>query len=151
MNRTGKRSTPPFYQQETPDSCVPACLRMVLAGLGLHLDEAELRALCDCTWLGTDALKAVDAARSLGFAGSAKHTLNSAELEEALAQGHFPIVFVELSPIDQSQGQHAFVALALSPSTIEVYDPEQGRRTLSRETFELGWGAARNLTILISL
>lgn len=122
---------------------------MTLAGFGLYLDEAELRALCDCTWLGTDALKAVDAARALGFAGSAKYTLNSAELEEVLAQGHFPIVFVELSPIDQAKGQHAFVVLALSPSTIEVYDPKQGRRILPLETFELGWSAARNLVILI--
>lgn len=124
---------------------------MVLAGFGLYLDEAELRALCDCTWLGTDALKAVDAARSLGFAGSAKHTLNSAELEEVLAQGHFPIVFVEMALIDQSKSQHAFVVLNLSPSAIEVYDPEQGQRILPLETFELGWSAARNLAILISL
>ncbi|MGH9855660.1 MAG: cysteine peptidase family C39 domain-containing protein [Blastocatellia bacterium] len=129
---------------------MPACLRMALAGFGLYLDEAELRALCDCTCLGTDALKAVDAARARGFAGSAKHTLSSAELEEVLAQGHFPIVFVEMAAIDQSGGQHAFVALNLSPSTIEVYDPEQGQRILPRETFEIGWSAARNLTILIS-
>lgn len=25
---------PPFYIQETPDSCLPACLRMVLAAQG---------------------------------------------------------------------------------------------------------------------
>lgn len=123
---------------------------MVIAGFGLHLDEGELRALCDCTCLGTDALKAVDAARALGFAGSAKHTLNGAELEESLSQGNFPIVFVEMAAIDQSKGQHAFVVLTLSASTIEVYDPEQGRRTLPREMFETGWSAARNLVILIS-
>ena len=36
---------------------------MVLSGFGLELTEAELRTLCDCTPLGTEALKAVDAAR----------------------------------------------------------------------------------------
>jgi ABC-type bacteriocin/lantibiotic exporter with double-glycine peptidase domain len=57
----------PFYRQETPDSCVPACLRMVLAGLGVDRAEAVLRQMCDCTMLGTDALNVVDAARQLGF------------------------------------------------------------------------------------
>lgn len=36
-------------KQETPYSCVPACLRMVLSSFGLELQEAELRTLCDCT------------------------------------------------------------------------------------------------------
>ena len=36
------KSSLPFYPQETPDSCVPACLRMVLASFGQMLTEAEL-------------------------------------------------------------------------------------------------------------
>jgi hypothetical protein len=36
----------PFYRQERPDSCVPACLRMVLAGLIIAIDgEAGIHAM----------------------------------------------------------------------------------------------------------
>ena len=48
---------------------------MVLGGLGLEITEVELRHLCDTTMLGTDAFKAIEAARKLGFAASAKHNL----------------------------------------------------------------------------
>lgn len=36
---------------------------MVLSSFDTEISEAELRELCDCTFLGTEALKAVDAAR----------------------------------------------------------------------------------------
>ena len=71
---------PPFLKQETRYSCVPACLRMVLSSPGLDVPEAELRARCDCTAFGTDALKAVDAVRQLGFPGTAKYNLSLDEL-----------------------------------------------------------------------
>jgi hypothetical protein len=64
------RTNAKHKQQETRYSCVPACLRIVLAHLGLTLTETELRTLCDCTPFGTDALKAVDAVRQLGFSKS---------------------------------------------------------------------------------
>ena len=55
----------PFHKQEAAYSCVPACLRMVLAGLGLDLTEKRLRELCDCSPLfGTQALRAIGAARA---------------------------------------------------------------------------------------
>ena len=65
------RSKPPFHRQETRFSCVPACLRMLLLSFGLDIPEIELRVRCDTTILGTDALRVVDAARQLGFTGSA--------------------------------------------------------------------------------
>ncbi|RUT06603.1 hypothetical protein DSM106972_028600 [Dulcicalothrix desertica PCC 7102] len=54
-----------FHKQETPYSCVPACLRMVLSVFEVDMSEAELRQLCDSTPFGTEALKAVDAVRNL--------------------------------------------------------------------------------------
>lgn len=61
-----------FHKQETPDSCVPACIRMVLLTMGTDISEAELRERCDCTIFGTTALLAVDALRALGFTHSRK-------------------------------------------------------------------------------
>jgi Peptidase_C39 like family len=36
----------PFYRQEKPYSCVPACLRMVLAAKGYVVSESVLRERC---------------------------------------------------------------------------------------------------------
>jgi hypothetical protein len=53
-----------FHKIETPYSCVPACLRMVLSAFEVDMSEAELRQLGNCTLFGTEALKAVDAIRN---------------------------------------------------------------------------------------
>ena len=72
---------------------------MVLSSFGVNLTESELRDLCDTTpFDGTNALKAVDAARGLGFTSTAKHTLTLAELQALVADGHYPIIFVDLRP-----------------------------------------------------
>ena len=83
------------------------------AGSGVlipHYPEADLRERCDCTPYGTEALKAVDAARELGFAETAKHTLTVQELRTVVAEGQHPIVFVDLSPIDGAEDIHTLGA-----------------------------------------
>ncbi len=74
---------------------MPACLRTVLASFGLDVSGSELRTPCDTNSFGAAALKAVDAARALGFAGTAKHNLTLEELAAAVNAGLYPIVFVE--------------------------------------------------------
>src|SRR6266404_9552596 len=98
-----------FHKQETRFSCVPACLRMVLLTFGVDMPESELIVRCDSTILGTNALRAVDAARQLGFAASAKHTLTLDELRDIVAAGLYPIAFVSLLPIDARDDEHAII------------------------------------------
>src|SRR5215216_1576709 len=143
------RSKLPFYKKETSYSCVPACLRMVLASFGVDVSETRLRQLCDCTTFGTEALKAVDVARQLGFAQSAKYTLTIDELENLIAAGHYPIVFVNLLPVDAVEDAHALVVLALSKAAVTVYDPLYRERTLPRETFCAAWAMMHGLAIII--
>src|SRR5215831_13205006 len=99
----------PFYSQELKYSCVPACKRMALASFGLSLTEPELREMCDCTIFGTEAMRAVDAARQLGFANSVKHNLQFTELKTLVEDGHFPIAYVNLEPIDGFDDEHALL------------------------------------------
>jgi ABC-type bacteriocin/lantibiotic exporter with double-glycine peptidase domain len=139
----------PFYRQETPDSCVPACLRMVLAGLGVDRAEPLLRQMCDCTMLGTDALNAVDAARQLGFPLAHKENLTIEQLTNVLQSGCFPIVYVNLLPIDAEAGIHAMVVIAADDQYVRVYDPLVGERQLEKMMFDAAWGMTNRLTILI--
>lgn len=68
-------------------------LRMVIGAFGVEVDEARLRALTDCTPLGTEAFQVVEAARRLGFTASRKHTLTSIEeLDRLLGEGLVPSV-----------------------------------------------------------
>jgi ABC-type bacteriocin/lantibiotic exporter with double-glycine peptidase domain len=122
---------------------------MVLSSFGLDIDEAELRLRCDCTVFGTDALKSVDTARQLGFNGTAKHTLSLPEIESALSSGHYPIVLVDLRPIDGIRGTHAMVVIGVTASAVNVYDPARGERFISRRTFVAAWMIQNNLAIIV--
>lgn len=149
MNNTVKPSKPPFIAQETPDSCVPACLRMIFAGCGLAVSEDELRALCDCTFLGTEALQAVEAARHFGFTNSAKHTLTINELEALVADECYPIVYLNLAPIDGIQQRHAVVIVAVTAFSFVVLDPAVGERLIPRDVFLVAWKMRHNLAIRV--
>jgi ABC-type bacteriocin/lantibiotic exporter with double-glycine peptidase domain len=123
---------------------------MVLAGLGVEQTEAELRRLCDCTILGTDALKAVDAARALGFSLTCKENLSIAQSAQVLQAGLYPILYVNLLPINEEVGIHAMVAVSLDDHLIKVCDPLVGERQLITDRFEQAWQMTNGLAILIS-
>jgi hypothetical protein len=73
---------------------------MVLSAFGFAVDETTLRQLADCSPLGTDAFQLVEAARTLGFTATRKHTLASVEdLARLLDERSFPIVYVDLWPL----------------------------------------------------
>ena len=111
---------------------------MVLEALGRPMAEDLLRVLTDCSPLGTDAFHLVEAARQLGFAASRKYTLASLEeLATMLAEGHFPIVYVDMWPLQGGlSGQyHAMVVIDLDSAQVTVLDPLHGERRVPREDF----------------
>jgi len=123
---------------------------MVLGGFGIDIAESELRRQCDCTpYFGTDALMAVDVARQFGFAGTAKHTMTPHQLRVVLTEGHHPIVFVDLSPIDAIEDVHAVVVVGVSQHQIIVLDPLKGERTLPLQAFSTAWAMRHNLAIIV--
>jgi ABC-type bacteriocin/lantibiotic exporter with double-glycine peptidase domain len=126
---------------------------MVLAALGRPMAEEPLRVLTDCSPLGTDAFHLVEAARQLGFLASRKYTLASLdELATMLAEGHLPIVYVDLGPLQGGwSGQyHAMVVIDLDADQVTVLDPLHGERRVPREEFQVAWSAMRFLTIVIA-
>jgi ABC-type bacteriocin/lantibiotic exporter with double-glycine peptidase domain len=111
---------------------------MVLLSYGVDISEGTLRAKSDTTILGTDALKAVDAARQLGFTGTAKYTLTIAELKSSAAMKKYPIVFVSLLPIDARDDIHALVTIEVSEDEVRVLDPLTGERVRFRLSMQRG-------------
>ena len=142
---------PPFYAQETPDSCLPACLRMVLAVQGLRFSERHLRRLYHCEpMVGTLSSNVVRAAQELGFAESVEErSLRLFDLRDAEREGLFPIVGVNLRRLRGIWSSHAQVVIEITSSHARVQDPMLGRLRLSLPTFEAAWADADYLTILV--
>ena len=125
---------------------------MVLGALGLPMEEAPLRALTDCSPLGTEAFQLLEAARQLGFPGSRKYTLLSLEeLATVLVEGVWPIVYVDMRPLHggRSGQYHAMVVIDVAPDHVTVLAPQRGESRLPREDFQEAWAAMRGLTIVI--
>jgi predicted double-glycine peptidase len=102
------------------------------------MDEADLRRLSDCTPLGTDAFRLVEAARQLGFIASRKHTLASLnELARLIDEGLFPIAYVDLWQIRGGlSGQiHSLVVVGIEQENVLVLDPLVGEGRIAREEF----------------
>ena len=124
---------------------------MVFSGFGLDLTEERLRELCDCSPLfGTDAMRAVEAARSLGFAGTAKYTLRYDELRSLVADGQYPIAYLSLEAIGGTEEAHAVVVIAADDQIVTVYDPLHGERAISQQSFSTAWAARHNLMLLVA-
>jgi ABC-type bacteriocin/lantibiotic exporter with double-glycine peptidase domain len=122
---------------------------MLLLHAGVDVPESQLRELCDTTWLGTDAVQVITAARQLGFKASRKHTLNLSELQNLVDKGAFPIILVSLLPINAHPDLHAVIVLAFEREQVRVHDPLIAERLLPLETFRTAWHAAHNVTLLI--
>ncbi|HWQ36499.1 MAG TPA: cysteine peptidase family C39 domain-containing protein [Blastocatellia bacterium] len=144
------RLRPPFYEQEKDNSCLPACLRMVLAARGLLLTENQVRELCD--WsprTSVSSTSVVAAARALGFIHSREdYGLRLHDLRDELRSGLFPIVGVDLQPYGRI-GLHAQVVVSVASRGITVQDPLLGQFVTSLLVFEQAWSATDFLTILI--
>ena len=144
------RFKPPFYKQETASSCLPACLRMVLAARGLELSEATLRELCDWSpQRSTTSTNVVAAARALGFLHSREdYGLRLHDLRDAARNGLFPIVGIDLQAYGLI-GQHAQVVVAVSSRGIALQDPLLGQFVSNLLVFEQAWSGSEFLTIII--
>jgi len=130
---------PPYFEQETAFSCAAAGLRMVAAFYGVTKSESELRPLLYSSILGTTGFELLDAARQLGFHESQKITATLGDLEDLSNRTLFPIVFVNLLPIDGKPEVHTVVFVARAQGHVLVLDPlpGAGKRSIEEAVFDL--------------
>lgn len=147
---------PPYYAQETDYSCMAACLRMVLEYLGVSKTEEELRILTDSNFDskhfpgGTEAHRAVDVAKQLGFPDTSKNTLILQELLGMLIKGRFPIVYIAIRLRPNTPLQtHAVVVVEINQEGVRILDPVRGEIVHSQDEFNEMWQLRRGLTLLI--
>jgi len=135
---------PPFYPQERDYSCVPACLRMVLAYNGIYKSEDDLIYACGSQRDGTRATALVEAAKGLGFEKTSTERLTIDELRAAVEKGLFPIVYIATPTV------HSVVVVAIG-DFVEVMDPARPNEDhrIALEIFLEQWGAQHNLAVIL--
>lgn len=145
----------PFYPQQHPESCVPACLRMVLERFDVARSESELYDCCQTDIDGTLPFAAARCAESLGFIAASVRLADLDALLQYVDEGYLhPIVFVNLTPLLGLNVLHAVVIdqIDTEADTIRIVDPAhppEGTRIWSLALFARGWRMARGQTILI--
>ena len=144
-----------FLPQERPESCVPACLRMVLASFNVTISESELYSCSQTDIDGTLPSLAVQCVENLGFTASSIRLPDLATLLYHINDGYVhPIVFVNLGPLLGLNLLHAVVVEKIDTESgvVHVIDPAHpptGERAWPQALFETGWRMARGQTILI--
>jgi ATP-binding cassette subfamily B protein RaxB len=136
-------SRPPFIAQERSDTCMLACLRMVLAHQGMDVSEAALLEQVSLTEGGTNPDQLVRLAERHGLAAAARE-LDLNDLKELVAQEQFPIVLLDRTILDGEFAIHAVIPIRFTRHYVTVLDPLHGERRLSLRKFaqaqrRVGW------------
>ena len=123
---------------------------MVMAHWGFDTDEATLRLYCKTDLLGTSAKDAVACAKHFGFDAIEVRGASFSNLGEWLTKGFYPILLLNLFPLDALWVSHAVVLEHVSDERVVYLDPAQGRRTANLIAFEQAWQMGKNRAILVA-
>ena len=128
-------STPPFVAQERSDTCMLACLRMILAQHNTDVTEAALVEQVSLKEGGLDPDVLAELAERYGLAAEAQQ-LDMPAVARLVRQGQFPIVLVDRSVFDREFAIHAVIPIRFTQHYVSVLDPLRGERRISLRKFE---------------
>jgi len=142
----------PHRQQERDYSCVPACVRMVLAFYGDQRAESELRALFKTKVGGTSIANVIIRLPELGYTAIVL-TATFYELEQLIRAGQPCIVQVwtgHLGYWDEAW-MHDLVVVGFDDDQVLLHDPAfaDAPKAVARDEFMRAWQAADRLLIKI--
>ena len=140
-----------WFAQETETSCVAACVRMVLNGLGETWTEEKLRELLGNPILGLTLTSAQKKLSEFGAKAELDDELNLEDLRDFTRQNIFPIVGVERHILGYQSASHAVVVVEVSSRSVSILDSlaDKQPKSFARETFEKSWKLAGKEALLI--
>lgn len=141
----------PIYQQEQPASCVSACVRMVLTALGRTITEEDIRKRCGQSALGLSLTEVPKGLSDLPVITTVHTDWGLDDLRDEIRQLNYPIVGIDLRPIDGRFAYHAVVIAKVESNKITVHNPEpgQGVRELNPAIFMAAWKGANQQVLMI--
>jgi len=131
----------PHYRQSRSYTCLPACVRMILAYHGKHHTEAELASIFGAVLLGTLPENVVDGLEQLGYRGFWFENATLERLSNLLEHGWPVIVFVRAADLPHgASGLHAVVVVEIRNEQMICLDPALDYELLlDMPTFLLAW------------
>ncbi len=142
----------PHFEQELSYSCLPACVRMVLAYWGYETSEKNLRILFKTRPAGTSPVKLLLQLPSLGF-NATIHTASQTILRQYLEAGFPCIVHVDTEFLPHwSEGViHAVIITGIDNEAVSLHDPSiaDGPMTVPLPNFLSAWASTDYLLIVI--
>lgn len=129
----------PHYTQEKNNTCALACLRMVLAAYGVHVQESELEAQARMEVKGTPIDELVRLAREYGLMAEIQDTTVEGLLpilsEEKLVIAYLDRAIFDLTPSQRAHHclRHAIihnvVPIKITHKSVTFHDPRRPRIT----------------------
>ena len=126
----------PCLRQPTKVTCLPTCVRAVLAYHGREIGDGEAAEMCNLGHAGAVAELAVDGLTDAGIDFSIRQFAEIGELGEELDDSGPVIAFVG----HPSGSPHAVVVCDVDEDAVTFMDPAFGEyTTLSTAEFESAW------------
>jgi ABC-type bacteriocin/lantibiotic exporter with double-glycine peptidase domain len=140
----------PYYRQEEPETCVAACVRMVLAFHGTECPEPQLAGLLNTRAHGASFRSVCGAAREMGVEVELSVGLNEAWLVDQLTDGFPSIVGLREVTSLGLASLHAVVVVGASADSVVVHDPERGpSHPIAWSDFEPRWRGAGCVALVL--
>ena len=138
--------TIPHFFQSSEIACGPACLRMLMAGMGVPLEEREITLHCELTELGTTIHDLEQAARAFGFQTESLRIFHDSRATDVLSNSAPFVAMIDLASL-YGMGPmfrwHFVVPLTLDKDHIRFHDPADGPdRRVGCEDFLVAWATA---------
>jgi ATP-binding cassette subfamily B protein len=132
----------PVFPQETPSTCLPACVRIVLSYYAQEHSEENIAAACQANRRGARFEHAVKFIRSLGFEVTHLKEGGMHDLFDHVAANQPIIVALgaEHLPYAGDRTSHAVVVCGLEGDKVIFIDPALGKEVqLDSMTFYKAW------------
>jgi ABC-type bacteriocin/lantibiotic exporter with double-glycine peptidase domain len=125
---------------------------MVLAALGHTFTEAEIRSRCGHTKVGMRLSQIGAGLADLPIAVEYHMDWSLDDLSDALRGSSYPIVGIDLRPIEGLFAFHAVVLVEITSDSLLVHDSryEQGPRTMGLTAFKAAWESAEREAVVIT-
>jgi len=145
----------PHYEQELNNSCMPACIRMVLAFHGIKKSEQDIRKLVKVKPAGVNPINVIQL-KDWGLNTTISFS-SFDELKELLNQKIPPIVILWTGELDHWDSEkyfdylHAVVAIGSDENNIWINDPAffEYPTKIPINQFLDAWSYSQHILILI--
>ena len=136
----------PHFFQSSPQTCGPACLRMLFAALGQSQDEGTIAQACGVTPYGCQLQDLVPGAQSLGVNAELLRVRGAPDAVTVLSNQVPFVAMIDLASLT-SEGPmiqwHFVVPLALAHAQVTFHDPADGPdRRAGLDHFLAAWATA---------